>query len=247
MIARVLAVEDHRNEADDMKWFVQSIPAKDRAPRGIEEFEIELAWWVNMARAKLKEALVNNKPFDIMLVNLSLPKGKGESAEVQNGLDLLQEAVRLQAVREIIAVSGFKVYKNVSEAYHGGVKDFVGKGFGNTPDLLKSAVLRSWDRILVTRSAQVLDAESWNLCRTRPGDRLTDSVPASQGWSRRWCTPGKGCVPIWRSAWGSTLAATKKTRWSASLAIWRRPSGRPERNGRNWQELSKARRKRDGR
>ncbi|HLG54201.1 MAG TPA: response regulator [Vicinamibacterales bacterium] len=155
MIPRVLVVEDRPHQLRDMVRYLETIDEAKKARRGIDRFEVVQAMWADDADDLLDIASETAFPFDIMLVDLNLPRNKTDRHEQPEfGLELLERAQKARAAKEMIVISAFKAHDWNAKAIRAGAVDFIGKPF--QPETLQAQVLKSLDRILVRESERAL-------------------------------------------------------------------------------------------
>jgi response regulator of citrate/malate metabolism len=150
---RVLIVEDIPDQLEGLKNDLDLIDENLRLAWGIDSFQSSLAGSVEEARGFLKAA---DPPYDILLLDLGLPKRKGDiPTPPEHGQELL-ESLSKEVVKEVIIVSVFNDYAYVIKAVRKGALDFIAKPF--LREMLQARVMESWKRVLEKDSAQRLQA-----------------------------------------------------------------------------------------
>jgi CheY-like chemotaxis protein len=131
---------------------------------GIEEIVVTTAASKNSAEALLKEAKAPGMPYDIMLLDLSLPRedhGKPEPAGL--GLEILDLARRTGTVKSIVVVSAYTEYKTVASAFRAGAIDFIAKVY--TREDLQNRVLACWHSVLLREAPRAFENRIKTLVR----------------------------------------------------------------------------------
>jgi DNA-binding response OmpR family regulator len=148
---RVLIVENIPDQLEGLKNDLELIDKRRRRAWGIHSFKSDLASSVEEAENHLAAAA---SPYDILILDLGLPKRKGDLDDPpKHGQEFL-ESIRKEAVKEVIIVSVFREYENVIEAVRKGAVDFIAKPFNTA--LLQARVMESWKRVLEKGSAHLL-------------------------------------------------------------------------------------------
>lgn len=147
MKPRILIVEDIVDQLDDLERYLQQIPEAKRRHYGIEGFTIHKATTGDEARMLLSEAAHCSTPYDLMLLDLSLPQNKMEKInkieDAKVGHEILLFANQ-NMVRGAIVVSVFSEYKHVVRAFREGAADFVAKPY--TREELQTQVLSYFEK-----------------------------------------------------------------------------------------------------
>jgi FixJ family two-component response regulator len=174
MEPKVLLVEDREGVLNNIVSYIKNISEdKDKKLRyGIEEFSIHTAGWASKARELLRQAADSSEPYDILILDLSLPMEKlspGESMveDPTVGLAIIDYAKEIGAAGEIIVYTAFPMYKYVVDAFRRGAVDFIAKR-SDDKLVLQKAVLAAWERMLAKESARML------------GERFKTLVPYSE-------------------------------------------------------------------
>ena len=120
---------------------------------GILPFKIDKTASVTGARECLDAA---ERPYDICMLDLSLPQNDKESRENQRGgYEVIEHIAKTGAAKRVIVVSVFNEYKHVIEAFRGGAFDFITKPY--EADTLRAQVLNCLRNLLAKESASILD------------------------------------------------------------------------------------------
>ncbi len=154
LIARVLIVEDDEYQVRGIKSDLDNIPSEEKKRLGISRFESEEAGSATDAKQLLAKA--EKKPYDLLLLDLNLPKNKGDREEsIENGFKVLDFVRKFGGAKEAIVVSGFPEYRNLTRAFRGGALDFIAKPF--TRENLQTRALECWKRVLAKDSGRFLE------------------------------------------------------------------------------------------
>lgn len=150
---RVLIVEDHPNQVKSLEHWLAEMPEEKRRSLGIDQFEVDYAG--TMAEAEHRFAKLNQPPYDLMFLDLGIPKKRvGESTPPENGQRLLERAQQRKASKGVIVTSVWKDIEHVAPAFRSGAVDFVPKPY--TARMIESQVIGSWKRILFQESVSLL-------------------------------------------------------------------------------------------
>lgn len=123
---------------------------------GVLPFQIEKAISVNGAKSLLDSAVEAARPYDICMLDLSLPRNdKGSLEDPRGGYEIIEHVAKTCASKRIIVVSVFSEYKFVIEAFRGGVFDFITKPYEE--DALRAQVLNCLQNLLAKESATLFD------------------------------------------------------------------------------------------
>lgn len=170
MNLRVLIVEDNSAQLDHLALQIGRLDEKQKAEVGIGEVEVTKASDAAEARQLLQAAARAAMPYDLLLLDLALPKDQGGGEIPERGLDLLRIAREQNAAREIIIVSAFLGFEQyLASSYHGGATDFISKPYKkeelqrrvlNAGRLLREQYLSKRQKLLDTRE-QTLSAYAW--------------------------------------------------------------------------------------
>jgi DNA-binding response OmpR family regulator len=149
---RVLIVEDQPIQLKAFEKHLDAIDEDSRRAWGIDSFHSSLASSVEEADGFHRVAA--EWPYDILILDLELPKKKGDrNVSTKYGQGFL-ESVSKKAVKEVLIVSSFYGYQNVIKAIRKGAVDFISKPYRR--DLLQARVMESWKRVLEKDSADLL-------------------------------------------------------------------------------------------
>lgn len=152
MKLRILIVEDNEDQLKGIMRDIEMIPPKYRRELGIDRFHFDRASCGEEATAFLEAAV---SPYDILLLDMSFPFRKEETASPGNGGELLQFARDRRAAKEIIIVSVFSDYVTTISAFRSGAVDLVAKPY--LSGMLQARVVESWKRVLEKDTASLLE------------------------------------------------------------------------------------------
>lgn len=137
MSIRILVVDDNR---DTLRLYVKAlgrrIKHRSSEAKVNETLEIEDAYTIASALTKLKE-----QPYEILIVDLKIP---GLTGEEMGGLELIEESLRLDPLRPIIAITGYGSVALARRTLTRGVFDFIEKSESAVGDII-FAVQRALD------------------------------------------------------------------------------------------------------
>jgi DNA-binding NarL/FixJ family response regulator len=172
---KVLILEDVTLTRMGLTLVIQSIEPERMKRLGISNFKIDTADCATAAYELLERAVSLGEPYDILILDLSIPLGKlGQDDspddinedllwvdKPENGMDVLRYVKQTGAVKEVIVYSAYPQYDNVAPAFRLGVLDFIAKG-GDEKSIedtkpLQRAVLAAWERVLAKESARTLE------------------------------------------------------------------------------------------
>src|SRR4051812_45416449 len=106
MEPRVLIVEDFPEQLDSLVLVLNQIPESVKKPYRIEKFRIDTASWATRAEELLVAAATAKKPYDMVLLDLRLPRHENDRVdEIKYGLDLIKLAREKEAAHEILVIS----------------------------------------------------------------------------------------------------------------------------------------------
>jgi response regulator of citrate/malate metabolism len=168
---RVLIVEDDPRQLQAIKHFLDAI-STDSRDLGIDHFDSDLALTVEEAERFFTQS--NGEPYDLLLLDLSIPRKEGAPELAENGQELLEKVRREGAAKEVVVISIWYVVDQVARAFRSGAVDFIAKPY--TIDVLQAKVIECWKRLLVKESTRLLGEE-----------RISDLVPyAEKGLAHRF-------------------------------------------------------------
>jgi CheY-like chemotaxis protein len=177
---RVLIVEDEELQLRGNKDHLDTIEPEKRRELGIDSFACDLARSVEEAECHLDRAA--GTPYDLLLLDLGIPKTEGEPDRPENGQRLLEKVRDEGLAKEIVVISVWFVVDQVARAFRNGAVDFIAKPF--TRGALQAQVIECWKRLL--------GKESVGLIRV---GRVNDLVPyAEKGLAHRFTTSFSGLV-----------------------------------------------------
>lgn len=143
MILRMLIVEDSTYQLNDLeRTFIQLNDAQLLLLQ-VESVYVDKASNVNAAIGYLSQAESRNEPYDILILDLSIPEGEPGAELPENGLRVLDFARRQNATRLIIVASAYNELDRVTApAFRSGANDFVQKPY--TPEEIVLRVIKAW-------------------------------------------------------------------------------------------------------
>lgn len=152
---RVLLVEDIEAQLKGLRKDIELIPEDQRNTFGVGVFEVDEASCTNDSIQKLAEAKANNRPYDLMVLDLSLPWNKGENDRPENGYEVLKIVKESRAAKGVIVLSVLSHYGYVVKAFHGGAIDFIEK---ESPlrEKVQERVLRNLAAVFAEESNRIL-------------------------------------------------------------------------------------------
>jgi FixJ family two-component response regulator len=163
MEPKILLVEDRERLLNNIVSYVKDINEDDNKKQryGIERFLIHTAGWAAKARELLRQAANSSEPYDILILDLSLPREElrpGESMveDPTIGLEIIDYAKEIGAAEEIIVYTAFPKFKYIVDAFRRGAVDFIAKR-SDDKVVLQKAVLAAWERVLARESARTLE------------------------------------------------------------------------------------------
>lgn len=175
MEPRVLILEDEKLPRKWLKLIINGIEAEKLSRFGINRFEIDTAGSAAEAYELLMKAVGEGRPYDVLLLDLSVPPGESKQEKSSGdpdealwwmdkpevGMDVLRYVKRENAVKEVIVYSAYPYYKFIAPAFRLGVLDFIAKSDDekrtNDKESLQKAVLAAWERVLAKESARTLE------------------------------------------------------------------------------------------
>ena len=163
--------DEKRYEAGSIELKPAKISPEDQKRYGIKSIELKLASSKRDALRLLRDAVSIGKPPDVILLDLKIPMiplAEGGVAENEVGIELLKEAQKMNAVREVLVYSYLgPEYELAVETFSGGAIDFVRKRDVPRDELL-ARVLAAGARLLARENAKLLQ------------QRLRDLVPYAE-------------------------------------------------------------------
>lgn len=175
MEVKVLILEDDELTRLALTLVVDSIDPEQKKRLGISTFKVEIANCAAVAYDELRRAINAREPYDVLVLDLSIPYGISEQTDLptnvnedllwveksQNGLDLLTYVRRTGSVKEVIVYSAFPQYENIAPAFRLGIVDFIKKHPDENrvedTEPLQKALLAAWERVLAKENAQTLE------------------------------------------------------------------------------------------
>jgi response regulator of citrate/malate metabolism len=158
MKPRVLIVEDAELQLRGVKNDLDAISIDRRRELGIDHFVSDLAGTADEAERFFNQS--HGSPYDLLLLDLGIPRGKGDPERAENGQQLLITARRTGAAKEVIVISAFNEVSQVARTFRSGAVDFIAKPY--TTKALQAQVTDCWKRLLSKESMQILGEERIN-------------------------------------------------------------------------------------
>ena len=147
MGTRILIVDDI---PEDLRRYTKALLRNLSVQRGIPEtpqaevqLDVDGADTFSGALKKLK-----SQPFDLFIVDLKIP---GPDGREYGGLDLIEESMKLDALRPIIVVTGYGSVELARKTLTKGVFDFIEKGSED----FKIKLLNAVNRALATQEEKI--------------------------------------------------------------------------------------------
>jgi CheY-like chemotaxis protein len=166
----VLIVEDSHIILNHIALLINTLDEPERTKAGIDQIKVDKANCISMAEELFIEAVNKESPYDILILDLSLPKEMGGTDNVRGGLELISKARELEVVRKIMIVSGnFDLNIHVTESFRRGAMNFIRKPYSdkelqqevlNVVGLLSEQYLSKLNK-LVDERIPVLTASVW--------------------------------------------------------------------------------------
>ena len=175
-VLRVFGLEDEDRWSNKIKSALsRTIFPEDQKRYGIKKIEFELAASKQEGVQLLRDLMAKGLQPDVILLDLRIPVEKGGVPANRVGIQFLQEAQKMNAVREVLVYSVLgKEYQLAVDAFSGGAIDFVRKRRVTEEELL-ARVLAAGARLLARENAKLLD------------QRVKDLVPyAETGLAHRF-------------------------------------------------------------
>jgi CheY-like chemotaxis protein len=165
----ILLVEDSPIQLENIALAIEGLDDKQRAQAGIGALRITKANCGAAARDYLAQAVLQERPYDLLLLDLSLPEHPGGSDKQQLGFELLDFAREQRAVKGVIVISVFDELSTfVAPAFQRGALDFIAKPYG-VPEL-QQRFLRALD-LVRERYRQFIEEQ-----RSREGAAILDGL-----------------------------------------------------------------------
>ncbi|HEX9001931.1 MAG TPA: response regulator [Blastocatellia bacterium] len=169
MILDILLVEDSLLQLEDIAQAIEGLNEEQRANTGIGGVCITKANCGAVARYFLAQAVLNEKPYDLLILDLSLPEHPGGDDNPELGFELLDTAREQKAVKGIVVVSAFdELSRFVAPAFQRGATEFIAKPYSR--EELQQRVLRAWD-LIRERHRQYIEEQ-----RTKEGAVILDGL-----------------------------------------------------------------------
>lgn len=166
----ILAVEDKPRHYENLVSILKAIPPKDRDDWRISSLNFTRAATVKEAGALLEAAARARRPFDILVLDLKIPRDMGLTSHTDHGFEVLRAARRFVATRQTMIYTNHAGSQNIWDALREGANDFVQKplGDGTTDRELQTRFMSCWQRVLENRCAELLE------------QRIKDLVPYAE-------------------------------------------------------------------
>lgn len=166
---QTLIVEDSPLQLDDIALAIESLDKSQRAGAGIDTISITKANCGAMARHYLAQAVSKEQPYDLLLLDLSLPERPGGADNPELGFELLDLAREQKAVKGIVVISAFdELSRFVAPAFQRGASEFIAKPYGR--EELQQRVLKAWE-LIRERHRQRIEEQ-----RTKEGAAILDGL-----------------------------------------------------------------------
>lgn len=151
---RVLIVEDDPDELRGIKDDLDKICVDGGGEYlGIKSFVCDLAEAVDEAESFITDS--KGVSYDFLLLDLGIPKKKGELDTLPEHGEKLLEKVRLKgAAKEVIVISVWDDVEHMVNAFRSGAIDFVSKPFKTA--VLQARIVDCWKRLLGKESERLL-------------------------------------------------------------------------------------------
>jgi len=200
MKPRILIVEDNEDILAGNTQDLLRMSTEQKDSSGVDSFVIHDARTVEEATNLLNEAQKFRSPYDLVLLDLSLPLSKTTPRESpDSGMKILKLVGDTGAARGVIVVSVFSMHEYVVKAFRDGAVDFIAKPF--TRETLQTQVLKSFEKVsarafeeLVERRPEELGPYAENMLTYRLGvcfSRFIQSIvneteSLQDGFKERW-------------------------------------------------------------
>lgn len=166
---QTLIVEDSPIQLDDIALAIESLDKSQRAEAGIDTISITKANCGATARHYLAQAVSKGQPYDLLLLDLSLPERPGGADNPELGFELLDLAREQKAVKGIVVISAFdELSRFVAPAFQRGASEFIAKPYGR--EELQQRVLKAWELIRERHRQRIEDQ------RTKEGAAILDGL-----------------------------------------------------------------------
>jgi DNA-binding NtrC family response regulator len=102
----------------------------NRAHREAMLMTLEKLGHATKEAATVKDAgnLLMEHAFDLVIVDMELPRGRGEPARQEHGLEVIKNAKAADPDSAILAITGFASLENAAQAGHAGADNYITKG-----------------------------------------------------------------------------------------------------------------------
>jgi DNA-binding NarL/FixJ family response regulator len=160
--ARILIIEDYKQQREDIREDLEEIPADRRAIFHIGDFRIEEADCLEAGLDQLRAAGRNSMPYHLVLLDLGIPDKPrdpelkadlSQESETNNGFEILRFINREGGALGVIIQSIFSTHDYVRRAFQQNVIEFIGKPLRT--EALQTLVLDAWMRVLKRQSDQI--------------------------------------------------------------------------------------------
>jgi DNA-binding NarL/FixJ family response regulator len=167
MTLKVFAFEDEDEWLQKIKDALKYVSPENQKRYGIKSIELKHASSKEEALQLLRKAEKEGRLPDLILLDLKLPLEKGGAAQDKIGIEILNEAQRINAAKEVLVYSIVEDFELAVDAFSGGAIDFIRKSRVTEEELL-IRVLASGARLLARENARLLE------------QRLKDLVPYAE-------------------------------------------------------------------
>lgn len=157
-VLRVFGLEDEDRWSKKIRSALsRTISPEDQKRYGIKKIEFEIAASKEEGLQLLLDLMAQGLQPDVILLDLRIPVAHGGVPANRVGIQFLQEAQKMNAVREVLVYSVLgKEYQLAVDAFSGGAIDFVRKRRVTEEELL-ARVLAAGARLLARENAKLLD------------------------------------------------------------------------------------------
>jgi CheY-like chemotaxis protein len=152
----ILLVEDSPLQLDAIALAIEGLGLKQCQGENIASLKISKANCGADARRLLEKAVLSKNPFDLLLLDLSLPEHHGGSDNQKLGFELLDYATQQKAALGVVVISAFDdLGQFVAPAFQHGAIEFIAKPYGR--EELQQRVLNAWKLIVERRCRELVE------------------------------------------------------------------------------------------
>ena len=156
----VLVIDDNDVTRQQVKRHLTKVPPEMRVDHGIGGIKVQLADSVEEATPFLVQATTH--PFDLVLLDLSLPKlSRPKKPAFINGFNLLRLIQTNKYAKGIVVISNYPDYKNMRQGFTGGAIDFIEKPLKK--QTVQPAVINALTRVMLEESDRQLTQRIFDL------------------------------------------------------------------------------------